>query len=416
MKNGRKQFLSQLTKSSLLIPAVASASPLLPDHMARAKSVIFLYMSGGMSHLDTFDPKPENKEVTGNTEAISTNVDGIQVSSFLPKIAKQMDKIAVINSMGTTQGAHQEGRYYAHTSYTKRGTISHPSIGTWVNRMCHKINPMLPTSVVVGEATLAASSGYMETKYAPMPIGDPNRGLQNSLMPSRIGKQQYEKRMSIAQKMNAKFLKTHNKKKVRAYEDMTNEALTLMNSKDLETFDLNKENDRIRDDYGRNQFGSGCLLARRLVENGVRFVEVGLGGWDNHNDIYARIGDNTKIIDDAVSALLSDLSARGLLDETLVVLTTEFGRTPNINKNRGRDHYPQAYSSILAGGGIRGGQVYGKTDEGGREIVENKVRPVDLNATIGHAMGIPLDYVITSDSGRPFRFAHKGHAVEELFV
>jgi uncharacterized protein (DUF1501 family) len=188
-----------------------------------------------------------------------------------------------------------------------------------------------------------------------------------------------------------------------------------MGSKDLASFDLKQESEDLRTAYGDNSFGQGCLLARRLVENDVRYIEVGLGGWDTHDDNFERVADQAAVLDRGLSTLLADLTARGMLDETLVVLATEFGRTPRINQNQGRDHYPKAFSGLLAGGGISGGKVHGQTSENGGEVVKDPVQVADFNATIAHGLGLPLDKVLTSPSGRPFTVADKGLPITALF-
>ena len=195
---------------------------------------------------------------------------------------------------------------------------------------------------------------------------------------------------------------------------MYDDAVRLMKSKDIKAFDLKEETQATRDSYGTENFGQGVLLARRLVERQVRFVEVQLGGWDTHQNNFTRVPERCAILDQALSALLNDLSKRGLLDETLVVLATEFGRTPTINVNEGRDHYPKAFSCMLAGGGIKGGQVWGATDEEGREVIEKKVEIPDFNATIAYSLGLPLDEIIYSPTRRPFTLSDKGQPLTQL--
>ena len=195
---------------------------------------------------------------------------------------------------------------------------------------------------------------------------------------------------------------------------MYDDALRLMKSGDLTAFDLTKEPKYLRESYGEEAFGQGVLLARRLVERQVRFVEVQLGGWDTHQNNFTRAPEQCAILDQALSALLDDLSQRGMLEETLVVLATEFGRTPNINVNDGRDHYPKAFSCMLAGGGIKGGQVWGKTDNEGREVIEQKVKIPDFNATIAFALGLPLDEIVYSPTRRPFTLTDKGQPITQL--
>ncbi|MCB9891196.1 MAG: DUF1501 domain-containing protein [Planctomycetes bacterium] len=420
----RRAFLSGAAKSLLGLSAFPYLTrvtrafedddvPLLP---ATARRVIYLYMSGGMSHLDTFDTKP-GAETQGPTEAISTNVDGIRVSQHFPNLARHMDKVCVINSMSSTQGAHSQGRYFMHTSYELRGTIRHPSLGAWLDRMAGKINPTLPGHVAIGGDAYTASGGFFPSRYAPLPIGDPLAGLQHATLPKGVSQKTFDKRMERLAKMNQAFAEKHAQTGVDAYTDMYDQAVKLMSSRDLEAFDITKEDAALREAYGDDRFGQGCLLARRLVEHGVRFVEVVNGGWDTHNENFDAMGERCPPVDQALSALLADLDARGLLDDTLVVLTTEFGRTPQIVQERnGRNHYPKAFSALLAGGGIRGGHVHGKTNETGEEIVEGRVTVPDFNATIAHALGLPVDHILYSASGRPFTVAHKGQPVKEVFA
>ncbi|MEM7164672.1 MAG: DUF1501 domain-containing protein [Planctomycetota bacterium] len=393
--------------------AVASAPVLGP---ATARNVIYLYMSGGMSQIDTFDPKP-GADTQGPTGAIGTNVDGIQLSEHFPLLAKQMDKVALINSMTSNQGAHAQGRYLLHTSYELRGTIQHPSFGAWLNKFGGRNNPTLPGHVAIGGSGSITSRGFFESEFAPLPIGDPTKGLAHSQLAKGVDDKTIDRRLARLKKMNAAFRKKFNNDKVKAYDDIYDEAVKLMRSSDLAAFDISQEPDAVRDAYGRDRFGQGCLLARRLVEHDVRFVEVVLDGWDTHNENFEAMEDKCPVLDRALTSLLVDLDTRGLLEETLVVVATEFGRTPEIKIDRnGRDHFPKAFSALLAGGGVRGGMRWGKTDPSGNEVIDDPVSVQDLNATIGSALGLPLDHTVFSPSGRPFTVAHKGKPVRGIFA
>ena len=387
------------------------------DPQAPAQSVIYLYMSGGMSHLDTFDTKP-GAATQGPVESIKTTADGIQVSHYFPQMANQMDKVAVINSMNSTQGAHAQGRYFMHTSYTMRGTVQHPDLGAWTSYHLGKKNPTLPANIKIGGNSSGLGGGFLETRHAALPIGDPTAGLQHSQLPRGIDEARFSKRMQRLKKMNQAFTSKYDTKHARAYAEMYDEAVRLMKSEDLKAFDLSQENEVTRLAYGDNPFGQACLLARRLVENNVRFIEVDNGGWDTHDDNFGKLEDKCAVLDQAMAALLADLSARGLLESTLVVLATEFGRTPTIHpeRNNGRNHYPNAFTCLLAGGGIQGGMRYGKTDAEGREIEEDMVAVPDFNATIAYALGIPLEKEVYSPSMRPFRVADKGAPLKKLFI
>jgi uncharacterized protein (DUF1501 family) len=231
-----------------------------------------------------------------------------------------------------------------------------------------------------------------------------------------MDQKEFDHRLALARKFDADFHQRYNVKQVRAYTQMYDDAVRIMQSKDLAAFNLNEEQEATRERYGDNSFGQGCLLARRLIENDVRAVEVSYGGWDMHNNVFISAPERCGVLDQAMAALLDDLERRGRLDSTVVVLTTEFGRTPRINQNAGRDHYPKAFSSVVAGGGFQGGITYGQTDEGGENVIENPVKIPDFNATIAYAMGMPLDHVIFSPSKRPFTVAHKGKPVLDLLA
>ena len=412
----RRNFIEGLASSCLGVSAALNSAQLFgsqtPAIIPSAKSVIFLYMSGGMTHLDTFDPKPENKEVMGETEAISTSADGIQLGHWLPQTSKQMHLGSLIRSLNTNQGAHEQANYLLHTSYQKRGTIIHPSLGSWITKMRGNINPTLPANVKINGGSSIIGAGYFEKKYGPLPLGNPSAGIQNIKKANYVEEELYNERLDIAKSFNKKFLNSFPQKKVRAYTDLYDDAVKLMKSEDLEAFDLTKETPNTRERYGDNNFGQGCLLARRLVENNVRFIEVNYGGWDMHNDIFGSLEEKASVLDKGLANLLTDLNMRGLLGETMVVVASEFGRSPEIKSGRvGRDHHPSSFSAFLAGGGIKEGHVHGKSDKRAHYIEEEGVGIEDLNATIAHAMGLSTNKITYSPSGRPFKVAHDGKPI-----
>lgn len=421
----RRTFITGAAKTFLGVTAAShfggkafavpgeNTSPL--KQVPTARNVIYLYMTGGMSHLDTFDPKPAKKDIMGLTEVIDTNVDGMRFTQNIPLLARQADKLAVIRSMTSNQGAHEQGQYFMHTSYTLRSSIRHPAMGAWLQKFQDRGNPSLPGSVMIGNDSRHPGAGFFESRFAPLMINDPESGIQNVKVNQWLTEERFNSRLDIAKQLDRKFAETYNLKNVRAYSDMYDDAVKMMKSEELKAFDLDAEPAQLRDKYGRDRFGQGCLLARRLVEHGVRFVEVTFGSWDTHNANFTRVPELSEELDAAMSALLRDLETRGLLNETLVVLATEFGRTPEINQNDGRDHHPAGFTCVLAGGGIRGGQVHGATDDIGDKVAERQVSIPDFNATIGYALGLPLDQVLYSPSKRPFTVADKGKPVVELF-
>ena len=382
-----------------------------------AEAVIFLNMSGGMSHIDTFDVKPNKKEVQGPVEAINTNVDGIQISEYLPRTAEVMDKICIIRSMSSINGAHDRGQYALHRSYAPRGTIVHPTLGAWTMKLKGRKNKEIPGFVTIGGGSANASAGFFGVKYAGVPLGRPDEGLKDSVRADSVSEEDFGRRLDLADALNKDFHQQHRHVEAASYDELYKEAVRLMRSDDLKAFDIGLEPKSSQVAYGNNPFGQGCLLARRLVEHGVRYVEVNLGGWDTHYDNFTAVEARCKVLDQAYASLLLELEAKGLLPSTIVALSTEFGRSPEIvaEHNNGRDHHPTAFSSLLAGGGIKGGMVHGSTDSKGGRVKKDKVGIEDYNATIAHGLGMDVNAVLLSPSGRPFQVAHKGKPIKQLF-
>ena len=381
------------------------------DGPGRAKHLIYLFMGGAMSQIDTFDLKPGTK-AQGETKPIATKTSGLQISEFLPELAKQSERLAIIRSMNTSTAAHEPARYLMSTSYKPIATTRHPGLGSWTHKMLGRIHKTLPASVQIGGGQ---GPGYLGAEFAPVPIGDPALGLQNTKSPAYVTNETFDKRMNLSKVFDAEFRKkAHDNKKVTGYDDLYKDAISLLRSEDLKAFDISKEDDAQKKAYGDTRFGKGCLLARRLVENGVRYVEVSLGSWDHHNDLWDRLPKMCAELDRGFSTLMTDLHSRGLLKDTLIVMGTEFGRKPEVNQNTGRDHHPVAYCSVLAGGPVKGGQAYGKTDKNAFRVEENGVTPEDLNATIGVALGISPSKEIHSPDGRPFTIGNKGTPVSAI--
>lgn len=382
-----------------------------------AKHVIFLYMNGGMTHLDTFDLKP-GRETQGDTKGISTNVAGMQLGQTLPELSKIASDLAVIRTMHTETGDHEGGKYLLRTSYKEIASIRHPGMGAWALKVLGPQNKTLPDNVIIGSEARHPGAGFLEPTYTPVPIGDPNAGLQNTVTPKYLTEASFDKRMELINKFDNDFRKKYPQKQVDAYSEFYRQANQLIHSEELKAFDLNKEKHDMRAKYGKDAFGQGCLLARRLIEHGVRFIEIGLGGWDMHADIYQndKLPNHARNLDRAVSVLIQDLKSKGLFDKTLITLGTEFGRSPKINANNGRDHHPGVYSGFMAGGGIKGGRFYGTSDKDGFSVDQDGVTPSDFNATIAYALGLPIEKEFYSKSGRPFKIAHDGDPLKKLFT
>ena len=412
----RRKFLTGAAASTLgvsILPGITGAAEsqiINPASHATAKNVIFLYMSGGMTHVDTFDPKTTSG-ISGPSQPVATNADGVQISNLLPELGKQADKFAVVRSMTTRTGDHGGGNYLMHTGFARRPGISHPQIGSWAQYFLGRRNKLVPDSVVVGGGN--PGPGFFRPDHSPLPIGDPNRGIKD-LLP-KIDKTQFERRLRYAETFRESFAKGFPHDDVKSYADFYEETVKLFDSKTTELFDINKEPASVKSLYGNSRFARGLLLARRLVQNDVRYVEVQLGGWDGQHGNAGTAANRTNAMDAPIAALLQDLSSQGLLDETMVVLTTEFGRTPRINGRGGRDHFPKAFSIMMAGGGVQGGKVIGKTDAAASNIETESYEPKDLHTTVAYALGLPVNKRIHAMGGRPFFVGDRGKVIKEAF-
>lgn len=406
----RRNFINGLVLTTFGVSAYPSYAQ-FNGHLANDKKLIFLFMDGGMSHLDTFDPHP-NTDEAGPVKAINTNVDGIQISEFLPNLANHMDNLSIIRSMHSTQGAHAQGKYFMHTGYQQRGSIVHPTLGSWSMHHQGKINKTLPGNVVINPFTNYPYSGWMSAELGAIPLDDATKGLQNIKRPYWTTEKQYHDQLELASIFDKSFQKKYQQRSIDAYNKFYDEALSLMNSEDIKAFDITKESQSTRERYGLNsKFGQGCLLARRLIEHDVRCVEVIKGGWDTHAEMPE---DKARDMDRAFSALMEDLTNTGLIDSTIVVLATEFGRNPNLKpENLGRDHWAKAFSCVIGGGGIKTGQVIGSTDKG-YEVQESKVEIPDLHTTIATIMGMPSKEIVISESKRPFNVGYQGKIISGL--
>jgi len=376
-----------------------------------AKHMIYIRLTGAMSHVDTFDPKP-GKDVMGETKAIQTKIPGVQFGEFLPKLAGMANDLAVIQSMNTTTADHNQASYLLQTSYRQIASISHPGLGPWAQKFFGNSHTTLPSTVQIGKGV---GPGYLGSQYAPVPIGNPNDGLQNTKSPAYLTEESFEKRIALSKSFDSAFRDLSKKNShVTGYDNLYKSAITLLHSEDLKAFDISQESDSLKQAYGDSNVGRGALLARRLIQSGVRCVEVTYGSFDHHTELWDRLPEMASTLDQAVSALLADLKATGLLSQTVVVVCAEFGRGPHINQRAGRDHHPAAFSALLAGAGVRTGQVYGKSDEEAFHVEEDGVEPADLNATIARCLGIDPTIEIHSPNGRPFKIGNGSKGIDKL--
>ncbi|QDT63490.1 DUF1501 domain-containing protein [Calycomorphotria hydatis] len=412
----RRSFLESAAKACLgvsILPMIGrkADAALKGSGEGSAEHVISLRMAGGMTHIDTFDPKP-GKEEQGESGVVQTAIPGVQLGEYMEGMAKRSKDIAYVRGMYQETAAHDAASYWIQTGYQMINTIRHPSVGAWAEHFLGRKNTRLPGSVAIGGGE---GAGYLPSKLSPVPIGSAASGLQNTKGPSYLDDRHFNRRLQLINTFDSQFQNKFQYPAVKGYSEFYDEAVSLLKSSDLAAFDINKEPESVREKYGKSSFGQGCLLARRLVEHGVRSVSVTFGGWDMHNNIFDSIGDRAGTLDHGFSTLFDDLKESGLLKKTLIVIYSEFGRSPQIHDVRGgRDHHPSAFTTVFAGAGIRG-QVYGSSDEIGHFVDEDGVSVMDFNATIGHAMGLPIDQTIHSPSGRPFTMANDGEPITKLF-
>jgi len=391
------------------LDAAADASP------RRAKNIIYLMMQGAMSHLDTFDPKP-GREEQGETKTIATKTPGIVFGQSLEKLAAVSDRLAVVRSITTETGAHEQGQYLMRTSYPMLNSIRHPAFGAWAVQAMGRVSKDLPGYVLVGNGNNHPGAGFLDPSLTPVPVADPTKGLENTQRPKYLSEENFDRRLALADRIDRDFKRRYSGPQLDAYNHLYKDAVRLMGSVDLQAFDLSREKPASRETYGDSKFGLGCLLARRLVESGVRCVEVEFSGWDMHRDVFDEMDEKGPQLDRAMAALLDDLQQRGLLDSTLVVLATEFGRTPRINENAGRDHHPGVFSCVLAGAGVRGGTVHGASDERGFRPASDAVSVTDFNTTIAAACGLPFDKEFHAPNGRPFKIGGGGKPITSVLA
>ncbi len=373
------------------------------------RSMILLWMQGGPSQLEMFDPKP-GTEHGGPTEAINTAVSGIRIAKGWEKTAAAIKDIALVRSMTNKEGQHQRATYQLHTGYLPTGSVRHPSLGTNIAKELADMTRALPAVVSVGQSP---GAGFLGVDYEPFFVQNPGQLPQNVSVPVPAARN--DRRLGLLNRLEADFTSHGGKVVVSDHQKLYGKASKMVMSPDIKAFDISDEKQDVRDKYGDSDFGRGCLLARRLVEAGVTFVEVEMRGWDTHDDNFNRTANLAAQVDPALAALVSDLKERGRLDRTLVVCMGEFGRTPRINPRTGRDHYPRVFNLAIAGGGVRGGQVIGSSTEDGTAVKDNPVTVPDLFCTVCKSMQINPRVERISPQGRPMKIVDGGEAVTKLF-
>jgi uncharacterized protein (DUF1501 family) len=398
----RRHFLRHVAGFSLMalpglqfVQGLRAAAPTLKKEN---KSLIVLWMSGGPSHLDTFDLKP-GQPTGGDFKPLKTSVSGVEICELLPTVARQMQHLSIVRSLVTNEGSHERGRVLMHTARMPTPATNFPSLGAVA---AHQLTPKelaLPGFISIGRP--ADGPGFLGMSYAPFTVQNPGQTPENIKAPAALGDDlRVRRRQQLFYALDDEFEKRGDAAK--AHKEIYGKAFSLVASKPGKVFELANEKASLREAYGNNPFGRGCLLARRLVEAGVTCAEVDLGGWDNHANIFPTLRNQLlPVLDKGMGTLVRDLVERGLWKNTVLVWMGEFGRTPRINQNGGRDHWARCWSVVVGGGAIKGGQAHGSTSKDGTEVQDNPVTVGDLFATLYKGMGIDPALQVRDPIGRP---------------
>lgn len=413
----RRHFMSHLAGSAAMAaPATAFTNSLLAnatDLKKRHKAAILLWMGGGPSTMDLWDLKP-GAPTGGQFKQISTSADGVAICEHLPMMAKQMHHMSIVRSMSTREADHMRGRYYMHTGYVPNPNVEHPGYGSVISHeLAEQVSGLeIPPCVSVGSGSVGP--GFLGMTWAPFVV-DSNgnvRNLDMGIDPTRL-----DQRLRMLETIENKFIGEKRGGSAEDHKKVIDKTVKLMTSKQMEAFKVMKEPKEVQEKYGTTGFGRGCLLARRLVEAGVPFVEVDLGGWDMHADIFPTLADRKlPELDKAMAALVSDLADRGMLDDTAIIWMGEFSRTPNINGGGGRDHWARSWSVVVGGAGFKRGVVVGETSSDGKEVVTEPYSSQDVMASVLKSLGISLETTFTAKNGRPMKIANSGKVIKDLFT
>ncbi len=411
-----------LTLSDFLALRKASADQKRYDFIeSKADSVIHIFLPGGMAHQESFDPKPYSPiEYRGEMGSVKTNT-GEVISQTLPKLAQVADKYAIIRSMTHGEAAHERGTHNMFTGYKPSPALKYPSMGSVISHEYGPRKNLPPYVCMPNQPNEFAGSGYLSSSFAPFSLGaDPASGgfkVRDLNLPGGVDDKRFAKRQSALEAVNGYFVAKDKSDNVKAMSTFYERAYSLVSAPAArEAFDLDKEDPKLRDQYGRNQAGQRLLMARRLVEAGVRMATLTYGGWDMHNQVTPGMKRLMPAFDQALSMLIKDLDQRGLLDRTLIMVSSEFGRTPKINKNAGRDHWPKVFSVLLAGGGVQGGMIYGASNATASEPDIDPVSPADLATTVYNQLGIVADSELMAPGDRPIEIVKGGKVIRGLLT
>jgi len=406
----RRRFLhmgsAALAGSGLLGSMSAHAAQLKKQN----RSCVLVWLSGGPSQMETWDPKPGTTN-GGQTKAIRTAAGGVQIAQYWPKLARQMKNIAVIRTMTNKEGAHARATYHLHTGRRPTGVLKFPNFGSVVAAQLGDPDADIPNFVSIGNTI---SSGFLGVQTAPFVVRRAGQLPDNAAL--SIAQRRLRQRLAMLAQQDDDFARAGASELATEHQALYKQASRMMLSPKLKAFQLTGESAATKAAYGPSQFGQGMLVARRLVEAGVPFIEVRRGGWDNHRKLYTALPRNAAMVDHGLSQLIADLKQRGRLDRTLIVCIGEFGRTPKLNKTGGRDHWPKNFGLLMAGAGVRGGQAIGKTADDGMSVVDRPLVVEDMFQTMCHAMKIDPETQMVTPIGRPLKIVDGGTVIRDVFT
>jgi len=415
----RRHFLGHVATSAMAVPAMQFLGTLEANAQQprkKAKSCILLWMGGGPSHMDTWNLKPESDKNGGPFKPIETSANGVLISEHLPNVAKQMKHLSIVRSLNSKEGNHDRGTYILHTGYTPNPTVVHSSFGSAFAYELGSRNQDLALPHAISINGPGVGAGFLGMAYSPFVVSNPNGKVANLSPPNGVGDDRMTRRLQMLDLVERNFISQRRGPGATDHQAVYKKTVRMMRSDYTRAaLSLDSEPPAVRDAYGRDSFGAGCLMARKLVEMGVTFVEVSLGGWDTHANAFDTLSKRLlPELDKGMSALVADLDQRGLLDSTVIAWMGDFGRTPRINQDAGRDHWPRSWSVVLGGGGIKGGQIIGETDKDGVDIIDRPVGPMDVIATMTKAMGLDLATQWTTPRGRPIKLVDDGKPIDGL--